>query len=128
MKTLLRIPLVLAVVVALPVGAARAQDARPVATPTTFSTEQLDNLLAPIALYPDPILAQVLVAATFPEQVDIAAKYVRANGTRGIDDQAWDVSVKSVAHYPPVLNMLADRDDWTTALGQAYANQSGDVM
>ncbi|HYV98988.1 MAG TPA: DUF3300 domain-containing protein [Gemmatimonadaceae bacterium] len=93
-----------------------------------FTTEQLDNLVAPIALYPDPILAQVLIAATFPDQLDIAARYVRANGTRGIDEQNWDVSVKAVAHYPPVLNMLADRDDWTTALGQAYASQSSEVM
>jgi hypothetical protein len=93
-----------------------------------FTSQELENLLAPIALYPDAILAQVLVAATFPEQIEFAARHVRARGTRDIDDQPWDVSVKAVAHYPPVLNMLADRPDWTTALGQAYAMQSGDVM
>lgn len=107
---------------------AMSQDYRASTTSVAFSTEELDNLLAPIALYPDAILAQVLVAATFPDQLDVAARFVRSRGTRDIDDQPWDVSVKSVAHYPPVLNMLADRPDWTTALGQAYAMQSSDVM
>ena len=92
-----------------------------------YSPDQLDNLLSPIALYPDPLLAQVMVAATFPDQVEEAARYVRAYGTNGIDDQNWDVSVKSVAHYPTVIEMMADKLDWTTALGQAYVNQSTDV-
>jgi Protein of unknown function (DUF3300) len=93
-----------------------------------YSPDQLDNLLAPIALYPDPLLAQVLPAATFVDQIDEAARYVRANGQSGVDDQDWDVSVKAVAHYPAVLDMMADKIDWTTALGQAYVNQSTDVM
>ncbi len=92
-----------------------------------FSSDQLDNLLSPIALYPDPLLAQVFVAATFPDQVEEAARYVRANGQNGIDDQDWDVSVKAVAHYPTVIGMMADKIDWTTSLGQAYVNQSTDV-
>lgn len=92
-----------------------------------FSPEQLDNLLSPIALYPDPLLAQVFVAATFPDQVEEAARYVRGYGQNGIDDQYWDVSVKAVAHYPTVIGMMADRIDWTTTLGQAYVNQSTDV-
>ncbi len=94
-----------------------------------FSPEQLDNLLAPIALYPDPLLAQVLLAATFPDQIDEAARFLRANADPAyIDSQPWDVSVKAVAHYPTVLYMMADKLDWTTALGQAYVNQSADVM
>ena len=93
-----------------------------------YSADQLDNLLGPVALYPDALLAQVLVAATFPDQVEEAARYVRANGTSGIDDQSWDVSVKAVAHYPSALNMMADKSDWTTTLGTAYANQSSEVM
>jgi len=92
-----------------------------------FSPDQLDNLLSPIALYPDPLLAQVFVAATFPDQVEEAARYVRENGQNGIDDQQWDVSVKAVAHYPTVIEMMADKIDWTTSLGQAYVNQSTDV-
>ena len=94
-----------------------------------FSPEQLENLLAPIALYPDPLLAQVLVAATFPDQVDEAARFVRSDADADdTDGQPWDVSVRAVAHYPEVLGMMADKLDWTTALGQAYVNQSTDVM
>jgi len=94
-----------------------------------FSADQLDNLLAPIALYPDPLLAQVLVAATFPDQVDDAARFLRAGADPNqIDDQSWDVSVKSVAHYPTVLYMMDNRLDWTTSIGQAYVNQSTDVQ
>ncbi len=93
-----------------------------------YSEQELDNLVGSIALYPDALLAQVLVASTFPDQVDEAARFVRANGTSDIDDQPWDVSVKAVAHYPSALNMMADKGDWTTALGRAYATQSSDVM
>ncbi|OYW04919.1 MAG: hypothetical protein B7Z61_08025 [Acidobacteria bacterium 37-71-11] len=94
-----------------------------------FSPDQLDNLLAPIALYPDPLLAQVLLAATFPDQIDDAARFVRADFNPGdVDGQWWDVSVRAVAHYPTVVAMMADKLDWTMALGQAYANQSTDVM
>ena len=93
-----------------------------------YSANQLDNLVGPIALYPDALLAQVLVAATFPDQIQEAARYVRANGTAGIDEQSWDVSVKAVAHYASALNMMDDKSDWTATLGRAYANQSSEVM
>lgn len=94
-----------------------------------FSPDQLDNLLAPIALYPDPLLAQVLVAATFPDQIDEAARFLRAGANPdAIDSQPWDVSVKSIAHYPTVLYMMDNRLDWTTSVGQAYVNQSTDVQ
>jgi len=93
----------------------------------SFSPEQLDNLLSPVALYPDPLLAQLLIAATFPDQVEEAARWVRGYGQSGVDDQNWDVSVKAVAHYPTVIAMMADKIDWTTSLGQAYVNQSTDV-
>jgi hypothetical protein len=83
-----------------------------------FTSEQLDNLLAPIALYPDPLLAQVLVAATFPDQIDEAARSMRAYGHYDIDDADWNVSVKAVAHYPSVLAMMADKIDWTPRLGR----------
>lgn len=103
-----------------------AQDPRTVRV--AFTAEELDNLVAPVALYPDPLLAQVLIASTFPTQVDLAAEFVRQRGTRDVDSQNWDLSVRSVAHYPPILNMLYEDPDWTTALGQAYAAQSSDVM
>jgi len=92
-----------------------------------FSRDQLDNLLSPVALYPDPLLAQLFVAATFPDQVEEAARFVRANGPNGVDEQDWDVSVRSIAHYRTVIGMMADKIDWTTSLGQAYVNQSTDV-
>jgi hypothetical protein len=92
-----------------------------------FSPEQLDNLLSPIALYPDPLLAQLFVAATFPDQVEEAARYVRAYGPNSVDSQDWDVSVRAIAHYPTVVEMMADKIDWTTSVGQAYVNQSTDV-
>lgn len=111
--------------VALFPSAAVGQDPR---LQVVYSAEELDNLVAPVALYPDALLAQVLVAATFPDQVAVAARFVRERGNRDIDEQNWDLSVKAVAHYPPVLNMLATQDDWATALGQAYAAQSGDLM
>jgi uncharacterized membrane protein YgcG len=104
----------------------RAQDDSPV---QLLSPDQLDNLLAPIALYPDPLLAQILLAATFPDQVDEAARFVRGGANAdAIDIQPWDISVKAVAHYPTVLYMMADGLDWTTALGQAYVSQTADVM
>lgn len=94
-----------------------------------FSAEQLENLVAPVALYPDPLLAQVLVAATFPDQIDAASNEIRSYGSGyNIDDAPWDVSVKAVAHYPTVLSMMSDKIDWTTALGQAYVSQSTDLM
>lgn len=95
-----------------------------------LSAEQMDNLLAPIALYPDPLLAQVFPASTFVDQIDAAARWLRShnNNGSGVDNQSWDVSVKSIAHYPQVVYMMSDKLDWTTALGQAYVNQSTDVL
>jgi Protein of unknown function (DUF3300) len=114
----------LALVLAVFTPSARAQS-----PDEPFSPDQLDNLTAPIALYPDPLLAQVLVAATFPDQIDEASRFVRDDpNANDIDDQPWDVSVKAVAHYPTVLAMMADKLDWTTSLGQAYVSQSTDVM
>jgi len=67
---------------------------------TGLSAEQMDNLLAPIALYPDPLLAQVFPASTFVDQIDQAARWLRSNNNNPakIDSQNWDVSVKSVGH------------------------------
>jgi hypothetical protein len=90
----------------------------------------MDNLLAPIALYPDPLLAQMLPAATFVDQVDQAARYLRANNNQptNVEKQSWDVSVKSIAHYPPVVFKMTEKLDWTTALGQAYVTQAPDLF
>jgi hypothetical protein len=101
----------------------------PLAPDAVFSAEQLDNLLAPIALYPDPLIAQVLPASTFVDQVDTAARWLRTGKSPNkIDQEDWDISVKAVGHYPQVIYMMADDLDWTTAVGQAYVSQSTDVM
>lgn len=121
--------LVSALVLAVPAATAAAQDAlRSGVAVESWTQEELDNLLAPIALYPDPILAQVLVAATYPEQVLAAQAHVKAFGAENIDQMPWEISVKAVARYEPVLNLLANGEDWMTALGQAYATQPADVM
>jgi len=96
---------------------------------TKFSDKELDELFAPIALYADPLLAQVIPAATFVDQVVQANKTLKGSvNEKTIEKQNWDVSVKSVAHYPSVLKMMAEQKDWTTAIGQAYVYQSTDVM
>jgi hypothetical protein len=112
-----------ALFLASPIHAQDASDDAP------FPPDEIDSLTAPVALYPDPLLAQVLPAATFPDQIDEAARYLRSGmDPNAVDTQDWDISVKSVAHYPTLLYMMADRLDWTTALGQAYVNQEPDVV
>lgn len=94
-----------------------------------FSTEELEDLLAPIALYPDPLIAQALPAATFVDQISDAARYLSQEGKYArIDQQPWDVSVKAVAHYPELLFMMDRKYEWTVSLGQAFLNQREDVM
>ena len=94
-----------------------------------LAPEELEDLVAPIALYPDPLIAQILPAATFVDQIDEAARYVRQYGKAArIDDQPWDVSVRAVAHYPEVLFMMDQKYDWTVALGQAFIDQQQEVM
>lgn len=94
-----------------------------------LTPQELDILLAPIALYPDPLIAQILPAATFVDEVEEAARYLRRKGTSAkIDGKDWDVSVKAVAHYPNVLYMMVDKYDWTVSLGQAYIRQQQELM
>jgi len=113
---------------------ADAYSAPPVAAeePTALlSADQLDELLAPVALYPDSLLAQVLPAATYPLDVIKAQQWLAAHPEASdelIDVQPWDPSVQAVAHYPTVLAMLAEHIDWTQALGAAFLYQQQDVM
>jgi hypothetical protein len=94
-----------------------------------LSDAELDTLLAPIALYPDPLLAQILPAATDPGDLVMAARYVAAGkDATKIDAQPWEESVKAVAHYPDVLKMMDAKLDWTTHLGEAFINQPEDVF
>jgi hypothetical protein len=96
---------------------------------------QLDQLVAPIALYPDSLVAQVLTASTFADQVNDADNWIHQNGgmppaqlAAAIDSMPWDPSVKAVAEFPAVLDNMARNNSWTAALGNAYYNQPGDVM
>jgi hypothetical protein len=100
-----------------------------------LGAEQLNQLVAPIALYPDSLVAQVLTAATYPQQVTDANNYVHQNGglppeqmAASVDGQPWDPSVKALTAFPSVLDNLARSGGWTAALGNAYYNQPADVM
>jgi hypothetical protein len=101
----------------------------------TFSQQQLDQLLAPIALYPDSLLAQVLMASTYPLDIVAAERWVKANPNlkdKALEDalqnQSWDPSVKSLAVFPQVLAMMSEKLDWTQQLGDAFLAQEQDVM
>jgi hypothetical protein len=100
-----------------------------------MSAEELQRLAAPIALYPDALVAQILGAATFPDQVAYAAGWLQQNKNltgnnlaKTVDKQAWDPSVKALTEFPSVLENMAVNLSWTSALGEAYANQPTDVM
>jgi hypothetical protein len=100
-----------------------------------FRQEELDQMLAPIALYPDELLVQVLMAATYPLEVVRATRWVQANpNLRGdqlaaaLEQQDWDPSVKSLANFPSVLQMMNDRLEWTQKLGDAFLAQKDQVM
>lgn len=100
-----------------------------------FTADQLEQMLAPVALYPDGLLAQLLAAATYPAQVSMADQWVRTmNGAppqqiaAEADTQNWDPSIKALTAFPQVLDMLAGNPAWTTDLGNAYYNQTQDVL
>jgi hypothetical protein len=100
-----------------------------------FSQEQLDQMIAPIALYPDSLLAQILMAATYPLEVVMAERWVKQNkGLQGdqlndaLDKQSWDTSVKALVPFPEVLAMMSEKLDWTQIVGDAFLAQESDVM
>ena len=102
---------------------------------TQQTPEQLQQLVAPIALYPDSLVAQVLAASTFPEQVVEADRWVQANPdlqgdalAQAVDQQPWDPSVKALTAFPSVLGNMDKNLSWTSSLGDAYYNQQQDVM
>jgi hypothetical protein len=106
----------------------------PAADAPTFSQQQLDQLLAPIALYPDALLSQVLMASTYPIEVVQADRWVKANPTvngdalaDALEQQTWDPSVKSLVNVPQVLAMMSEKLDWTTQLGDAFIAQEAQV-
>ena len=102
---------------------------------TPETAEELQALVAPIALYPDALVAQILSGATFPDQIAVANYWLQQNkdltGTalgQAVDKQTWDPSVKALTQFPSVLNNMAQNMSWTSQLGEAYHNQSSDVM
>src|SRR5271166_1673315 len=99
---------------------------------TGYNAEQLDALLAPIALYPDALLVQVLMATTYPLQIVDASRWLEVPAnmnlagdalTRALAKQTWDPSVKSLIPFPQVLAMLNSKLDWMQQLGYAFANE-----
>src|SRR5467141_3387231 len=97
--------------------------------------EQFQQLVAPIALYPDSLVAQILTASTFPEQVVEADQWVQAHPDlkddalgQAVDQQPWDPSVKALSAFPSVLGNMDKNLAWTSSLGDAYYNQQQDVM
>ena len=100
-----------------------------------FSNEELDQMVAPIALYPDPLLAQVLMASTYPGEVADAASWSKAHpqakgdgAVKQVAGQPWDASVQSLVAFPQALALLAQDPAWVQRLGDAFLAQPDDVM
>jgi Protein of unknown function (DUF3300) len=97
--------------------------------PQQLSQEELNRLLAPIALYPDALVALILPASTVPSDLVLAARYISSNGDPAqVANQPWDDSVKSLARYPDVLKWMDQNLEWTTAVGEVFLDQPADVM
>src|SRR3984885_11567382 len=131
-------PLILICSVAVaPVRAQDAVTAEQTQTPTDqqLSEGQIKQLVAPIALYPDPLLSQVLMASTYPLEVIEAARWSQANSTvkgealqDALQPQSWDPSVKALTAVPQTLQMMNDKLDWTQQLGDAFLAQQQQVL
>lgn len=111
-------------------GPARAQQSDP-----AFSDAEIDQMLAPIALYPDVLLSQILMAATYPLEVVQAARWRKQNSAldaedalAAVEDEDWDPSVKALVAFPRVLERMDDDLDWTQRLGEAFLFQEETVM
>lgn len=102
---------------------------------TPFKPEELEQIVAPIALYPDALLAQVLMASTYPLEIVLAARWSKEHPdvkgdavAKAVENETWDASVKSMVVFPDVLTMMNDKLDWTQKLGDAVLAQRKDVM
>src|SRR5271167_3171002 len=116
-------------------GQPAAASAQPGPAPGAATQQELEELVSPIALYPDLLVARILVASTYPDQVVEAHGWLQQNASLPHDQlaaqvnaQPWDPSVKSLAQFSPVLQTMSDSLAWTSALGEAYYNQPDDVM
>src|SRR5262249_14612528 len=126
--------ILIAVFLLAPLGAL-AQAPQPAPTQPLLGAAELDKMLAPIAMYPDPLLSEVLIASTYPREVVQADRWAKANTklkgdalSTALAKQNWDDSVKSLVQVPTVLTMMADQLDWTQKLGDAMLAQQPDVM
>src|SRR5262245_3512162 len=119
--------LALAILLACGRSPALSQTSAP--PPAQSVSPSLEKLVAPIALYPDPLVAQILPASTYPVQVVEAARAL-ADGGRPSDQTAsqWDPSIQALLSFPTVLKMMSDKIDWTTQLGQAVSANQANVM
>src|SRR5271166_5127250 len=111
------------------------QGQAPATTYATPTPDQLYQLVAPIALFPDNLVAQTLAASTFPDQVTAAYQWLQQNSNlkgqqlmEAVNEQPWDASVKGLTQFPDVLNQMATNLSWTSALGDAYYNIPQSVM
>jgi hypothetical protein len=130
MRSLLKLPVLVCLftVVVVSAGAQVAMPA-PMAGYQPLPAAQLDQLLGSIALYPDPLIAEILPASTLPTQIVLADRYVSGGGDPNqIAQQPWDPSVQALARYPSVLKWMDDNLNWTAQVGQAFLNQQPDVM
>jgi hypothetical protein len=120
------------------IGGARAQTQQPASAPAPaepFKPEEIEALVAPIALYPDSVLSQVLMTSTYPLEIVHAARWVKANpnvkgdaAVKAVENQPWDVSVKSMVAFPQILEPMNDKLEWTQKLGDAFLAQQKDVF
>ena len=100
-----------------------------------FKQEELDQMLAPVALYPDDLLTQILMASTYPLEIVQAARWTKQNKnlkgdalTEALEKQDWDPSVKSLVNFPEVLDRMNENLQWTQKLGDAFLAQQKEVM
>jgi len=112
-----------------------AQSSSPSAAQAAWSPDELNQLVAPIALYPDALVAQIVAAASYPTEVVEADRWLQQNSSlkgaelaTAADSQSWDPSVKAVTQFPSVLAMLDKNLSWTSALGEAYVDQPQKVL
>lgn len=123
----------LAILLAAPLGAFAQENTN--TGQSYYSHRQLAQMLAPVALYPDSLLAQVLVASTYPDQIREAHLWVEQHPelrgealNNALDQQNWDLSIKALVPFPKVLAMMDDKPQWTQDLGYAFLNEQADVM
>src|SRR5580765_7222780 len=106
-----------------------ATPAPPPSAPAKRSAADLEKLVAPIALHPDPLIAIILPASAYPLEIVQAARFVKdTNNIPKVDDQPWDDNVKEVAKFPDLIAKMDADLPWTMELGQAFIDQSKDVL